>query len=942
MKKLLLKPFLQFFILIVLLNIFSVSAQQKINADVVMNEDLRSFSIQQEISFTNTSKDTLSSIWLYDWVNAFSDKRSPLGRRYAQEYIRKFHFASAEERGGTQLKSISKKEEALVWSRPKTQVDLVEVELKKQLLPGEEIQFELAYTILIPLDKFTGFGYNNGNFRMKYWLIQPAVYQNEWWKYSDLELFDLPQQAIDYQINLTIPNNYFVSTSLQKEEKTSLSTSKTYLLTAENHSQIDLHLELLNSFTITNTDFGTIVSNISKKELNPNIEALITERILNFLSVRLDEFPNERILVSEKDYAVSPVYGLNQLPDFIRPFPDGFQFDIKLFKTLTDQYLKHSIFLNSRKDQWILDAIQYSLMMEYVDIFYPNTKLLGSISEFKGINWTHASTLDFNDQYDFLLQTMIRQNIDQPLVTPLDSLLRFNKKIANPYKAGIAMDYLKDYTSKTEVNKGIKDFYTSHKSTHTEVDDFRSSLNEHTKKNIDWWFDDFASNNQFIDFKIKKVRRNKNKDSLEVLVSNRYPNRLPVSISQIQDGKEIAKTWVEGFGKDTLVKIKNEGAERLAVNYNEKIPELNKRNNFQRVTKLFSKPFQLRILEDIEDPSKEQLFVIPEFGYNLYDGFYTGPKLYNTSFLPKQFSYNLSPKYGLVSNALIGSGSLDYTFLFKDDDIFSIRIGAGGSRFSYDENLFFNSYTTYASFFYRPKDLRNNTRQALTIRSTSVNRDESDFTTFNEPNYDIYNLNYRFQNKSLDRFFTAQADYQLSKNFSKVSATTTFRKLFVNNRQINLRFYGGLFLFNDTASDFFSFGLDRPTDYLFDYNYYGRSEESGLFSQQFIMAEGGFKSMLEPAFANQWIATANASTTIWNWIFAYGDIGFVKNEGQDPEFVYDSGIRLNLVEDYFEVYFPAYSNLGWEVNQPNYSERIRFIVTLDIQTLFRLFTRKWY
>jgi hypothetical protein len=51
--------------------------------------------------------------------------------------------------------------------------------------------------------------------------------------------------------------------------------------------------------------------------------------------------------------------------------------------------------------------------------------------------------------------------------------------------------------------------------------------------------------------------------------------------------------------------------------------------------------------------------------------------------------------------------------------------------------------------------------------------------------------------------------------------------------------------YNKTASDFFSYAADRPTDYLFDYNYLGRSESTGLYSQQFILAEGGFKSKIK-------------------------------------------------------------------------------------------------
>jgi hypothetical protein len=156
--------------------------------------------------------------------------------------------------------------------------------------------------------------------------------------------------------------------------------------------------------------------------------------------------------------------------------------------------------------------------------------------------------------------------------------------------------------------------------------------------------------------------------------------------------------------------------------------------------------------------------------------------------------------------------------------------------------------------------------------------------------------------------------------------------------------FAGAFLYNKTYqdTDFFSFALDRPTDYLFDYNYLGRSEEAGVLSQQLIVSEGGFKSQLEPAFANQWITTANASTTIWRYIMAYGDLGLVANRNENPKFVYDSGIRLNLVEDYFELYLPVYSNKGWEIAQPNYDQSIRFIVTLSPNTLLKLFTRRWY
>ena len=921
---------------------FGLQAQHQINAEVEVQEANKRLQIQQEIIFENTTSKALPEVWLYDWINAYSQKQSELGKRYAQEYQRRFHFASYEERGGTKLKTIESSAFQLNWQRPKKQPDLIKIQLEKPLEPGEKISLHLDYELNIPTTKFNSYGYDDGNFLLKYWLILPAVHQDDWILYSDKELFDLPKQAFDVDLKINLDPTYQLTTALDKVNEEKINDRKVVHLTGDSIAQLDLYLTKYKSFETIITDFGTLSTNISScAKLNPTILAIVSDRILAYLKQQLGDYPNNRIVASESDYQLAPIYGLNQLPSFIRPFPDGFQSDISLFKTITANYLENTIFINNRKDQWMLDAIQIYLMMDYVDRYYPNTKLLGSLSNFPILKWSHAASLDFNAQYDFLLETMIRQNLDQTITTPQDSLLRFNKKIANPYKAGLSFKYLENYSSTEELKRAISDFYLQQKQQFSEVDDFRLVLNNSISKDVDWYFDDYIKNHSFIDYKINKVQ--KDEDSLRVRLKSFHGNKIPISLTQVINGNAIHEDWIPPFDKDTVVVIKDRGAERMAVNFDGKLPELNKRNNFEKVRKPFSKPFQFRILEDIDDPHHEQLFIIPEFGYNLYDGFYLGPKFYNTSLLPKQFSYKVSPKFGTISNALIGDATIDYTNLYKNRNLFAIRYGLTGSRFSYDRDLFFNRYSFFASFAYRPQDLRSNERQFLTMRTLSVQRERSEESLFNEPNYDIFNLNYRYQDKNLDKFFTAEVDYQIAQSFSKVSFNTRFRKLYNNNRQINLRWFGGLFLFNDNRdSDFFSFALDRPTDYMFDYNYYGRSEDSGLFSQQFLMAEGGFKSMLQPAFANQWMTTFNTSTTLWNWIFAYGDIGLVKNRGEQVEFLYDSGIRLNLVEDYFELFFPVYSSNGWEIGQDDYGERIRFIVTLDIPTLWRLFTRRWY
>ncbi len=363
-----------------------------------------------------------------------------------------------------------------------------------------------------------------------------------------------------------------------------------------------------------------------------------------------------------------------------------------------------------------------------------------------------------------------------------------------------------------------------------------------------------------------------------------------------------------------------------------------------QVKGFLNRPLQFRLFQDVEDPKYNQLFFMPIFEYNFYDGLSLGMKLYNKTVLPKGVHYKLEPQYGLKSNTLVGSGSIAFTDLRDGNQPYAIRYGISGNYYSYDDGLFYKRFTPYMTIAFRNDDIRNNEKQYINLRNINVSRDEDPNDPNQDPDYSVFNFQYVYSNPNLINYFRGVVDYQISSKFSKISAELEYRKLFLNNRQLNVRFFAGTFLFNDSRSngDFFSFALDRPTDYLFDYNYYGRSENSGLFSQQIIIAEGGFKSQLEPAFANSWMTTINASTNLWKWIYAYGDVGLVHNKDRGTQGVFDTGIRVSLVADYFELFFPLYSNLGWEPGLPNYDQRIRFIVTLSPKTLLGLFTREWY
>ena len=75
----------------------------------------------------------------------------------------------------------------------------------------------------------------------------------------------------------------------------------------------------------------------------------------------------------------------------------------------------------------------------------------------------------------------------------------------------------------------------------------------------------------------------------------------------------------------------------------------------------------------------------------------------------------------------------------------------------------------------------------------------------------------------------------------------------------------------------------------------------------------------------------------------YSDFGVIKNSGSVARGYYDSGIRLNLLPDFLEIYLPFYSSENQiEINDSNYMSNIRFVIELEPKTLLGLFNRKWF
>jgi hypothetical protein len=931
-------------LVVAFLTIHSGLAQHTNSIKATLEPDTREINIQQEFTYLNSSEETLDVLYFNDWAHSYSDKNTALAKRFAEDFKKSLHLAKPMERGNTQVFTIVDFEyRALEWERT-VDKDIIKITLNNPLPPSESIKIYATYTVKLPPNKYTPYGYNNtGGYYLKDWYLTPAVFDTTWQLYSNKNLEDLHTGNTNTSISFTFPDSLYLGTNFNEVNITRYPTKQVASLQGVNRKSCEIILNSTNKFIKHVTPYLIVVTDIKATKYDEISQGISINRITRFIHENLGDFPYEQLLVSEVDFNKNPLYGLNQLPFFVRPYEEQFQFEMKFLKTALLGYLRETLFLNPRKEQWVNDAIVNYLMINYVDTYYSDQKLLGKLSSIWFLKNFHLANMSFNDQYPFLHMLTARKNLDQRLTTPNDSLIKFNQKIANTYKAGLGLSYLAAYTSKEEINNSIKEFYAQYRLNPVIASDFETVIKKNASKDIDWFFETYVATDKRIDFKIKKII--KSEDSLQVVLKNKTGTNAPISLFGLKNDSIVSKKWFTGIQGIDTVQILRSNEDRLVLNYDQKIPEFNQRDNWKTLNGFFSsnKKIKLQFLKDSENPYYNQIFYMPVAGFNVYDGVSPGMRFTNKTLLERPFIYALAPSYALKEQSLVGSARFNYRKYLSKSGLYVANYNLRASSFHFQTNSRYSTITPSIGFGWRPDDLISNERKSLVFRYVNVLRDiDPSLNIETDPDYSVFNVRYNHYNNGIINYFSWFADAQYSGNFSKLSLNLEYRKLFESNRQFNFRFFAGKFIQNTTNSDFFSFALDRPTDYLFDYNYLGRSEDSGITSQQIIIAEGGFKSQLSNPFANDWIVTTNASINLWRWIELYGDAGFIKNKGIDPRFVYDSGIRLNLVTDYFELYFPLYSNNGWEIAQTAYDEKIRFVVTLSPKTLIGLFTRKWF
>jgi hypothetical protein len=207
--------------------------------------------------------------------------------------------------------------------------------------------------------------------------------------------------------------------------------------------------------------------------------------------------------------------------------------------------------------------------------------------------------------------------------------------------------------------------------------------------------------------------------------------------------------------------------------------------------------------------------------------------------------------------------------------------------------------------------------------------------------YNLWSVGYGYNDSQSIHEKSLGINTQWMEDFHKVTAEGFYRWEFAPRQKLSVRLFAGYFVKNNTRNNTFNYGISRVSDYSFSYNLLGQSATGGILSQQYVLADGGFKSFILGT-VNKWITSVNVDTSVWKIFHVYADAGLYDNKNQPTKFIWDSGIKVRVIPDFLEIYFPVQSSLGFEPGFKDYGKRIRYTLILNLNSIINAARRGWY
>lgn len=619
---------------------------------------------------------------------------------------------------------------------------------------------------------------------------------------------------------------------------------------------------------------------------------------------------------------------------------------------------------NERDHPYLDEGINSFYEMDYVRAKYP-AKKIGE--ELLGID-TNNKVLGLNKmpywrEKEAAYLFASKANIDQSIQLRSQDFSNLNYGAIVYAKTAVVVDYLKDYMGEESFKKAMQFYFENYKFKHPQPKDLINTLQYFSGNDLTWFEHYMLTGTAKIDYKIKGVKRNKKDNSYIVKVKNKTGTAVPFNIYGYKDGKPIGFAWFDGADSVRRCDFPPSDVDYFKIDGLDLMPDVNRKNNYIRTTGILKKvkPLQFNFLTKVPDPTKNQINYIPLVGFNEYNGVMAGMCFHNYSIYDKRVDVSLTPMYAFASKSLVGFGEMNLNFYPKHlftkitagvfaksfaEENFKVFTAAGESK---EFPLHYIKLKPNLFFEFKNRDRTKHIRHTFNAGYNMIFKEQQTYTysntaatTLNFKTHlatSITSVAYNYSNNRAINAHNINVNFQTDGSMAKMGVTYNQNITISKKKSVEIRMFAGTFLMGTAqqkgAYRFRMAGITGPQDYLYDANFLGRAEYSGLAAKQFIDTDGAFKVLTPFGQSTTYLIAVNVkSPKIFRTPFrVFADIGTADKNSLDKQHVlWDAGVSASIIDDVVEIFFPVtYSSDikdNLTLNNIGYFNTVRFTFNL--------------
>lgn len=965
--------------------------QVDMKIDVMLDDKKHFLHGYEEITYTNNSPDTLRYIYMHLWPNAYKHDHTAFAEQQYQQGKTAFYYAKPAQRGYIDSLNFQEDGNDLSYYSAEATPDIARLELSKPLYPGAQIRISTPFRVKIPV-VFSRMGHTRQAYFISQWFPKPAVYDNKGWHpIPYLDQGEFYSEFGSYDVSITLPKNYVVMATgnlLDADENAwldSLSQAAAppdtiyrhyYPKTSETIKTLHYHEDHIHDFAWF-ADKRWIV----RKD---TVAVPGTSETVTAWAAFLPSYKN-----SWKKGTDALKHTVSYYGKWVGPYPyktiKAVQGDMKAgggmeYPTVTviDRSVggDEDVIVHEGGHNWFYGMLgsnerDHAWMDEGINTFY-ELKTMHALQEAKKLSDTthkkHLQKAGITVDVD-LNTTVIGQlqasGKDQAIEQTSAQFREINYGMDVYYKTAASLGWLEAYMGEENFEAGMHQYYNDWRFKHPYPEDFRKAVQQHTDKDLGWFFDNILTTDKRIDFSIKKVAGQDN--SLSVRIKNRTGLSLPVIVRSYEGDSMTGQTISAPFTGSTTLSLP--GTQNwTSVSISPLVSDTKMQNNvFNRKGLFHGRGWKLSPFVGTNSTYRKKIWVMPAIGYNVYDGFGLGLLFHNITWPENRFRFIISPLYSFGSKQFNGVGSIGY--VWHPQGLKEIMAQIDAKTFSYDATSVNIPGTKYARYFKlapslsitfkQPSALSTVTR-TLMIKGYAISEGYFNYTldvsdslykpsdATQEKYYGL--LRYTHHNARTFNPYSYALEGQIGEDFAKISVEGKVRiDYYAKKKSLYIRAYAGkFFTLNDApfAADryFLNSTYTGANDYLYDDTYLGRSEREGFAERQVSIREGGLK-IPTPLLASplgrsdNWLASLNLKTDLplgklpvrlFFDLATFADAGKLNPSGN--KVLFDGGIEVHLY-DVINVYVPLIMSKDYQDYMKSIIGKDRFVksITFSVQ-----------